>query len=435
MSSSRDPTPRAQGAPADVALLASFLDGSLSAADEASLLRRLSQDPALADLLDTLAAEMADELAGSSPDSAVEAEAFAAFARHAEAQAPELDSVLETVLAGLPAEHLPPTADAARALGFLAADGALSDAQQRALSTLIDADDTLAAEAEQALAFVDASQALLPAVGELPALQRTFAQLPDFIEARVMRTERGWALCTAAADGALSAHEAQEFAGLCGADDDLLAQAEAHVRATPYIAEAFRAFAESPQVAGLAQRAGDAALQVIAAEAHQAADARRLEAQQASKTDQAGAGVQAATPSLWDRLVGAFRQGVAPIAAATAAAAAFVIIGSNAGPATLHGGPSSESERTLAEVRNALFDGLQPVVMAQNTVLPNADDLPVLEDNAADVEAIDATSTTMVFQTAESNITVIWVAGLDDSDADDDTDDGRAPDSAQEQGT
>ena len=54
-------------------------------------------------------------------------------------------------------------------------------------------------------------------------------------------------------------------------------------------------------------------------------------------------------------------------------------------------------------------------------MLPDGN-LPVIADNGADVETLDAAGTTMVFQTAESNITVIWVAGLDD-------------DSAEEQGT
>jgi hypothetical protein len=47
-------------------------------------------------------------------------------------------------------------------------------------------------------------------------------------------------------------------------------------------------------------------------------------------------------------------------------------------------------------------------------VVTDAEVQPLLSDNSADVEAIDATGTTMVFQTAESNITVIWLAGLDD---------------------
>jgi MoxR-like ATPase len=42
--------------------------------------------------------------------------------------------------------------------------------------------------------------------------------------------------------------------------------------------------------------------------------------------------------------------------------------------------------------------------------------LPVLPENAADVQAIDAAGTTMVFETEASHITVIWVAGLDEDD-------------------
>ena len=64
------------------------------------------------------------------------------------------------------------------------------------------------------------------------------------------------------------------------------------------------------------------------------------------------------------------------------------------------------------------FAALGPVVLAQNTTLASAEPMPVLGDNDADVEAIDATGTTMVFQTAESNITVIWVAGLDEDGPD-----------------
>ena len=69
----------------------------------------------------------------------------------------------------------------------------------------------------------------------------------------------------------------------------------------------------------------------------------------------------------------------------------------------------------LAEMQRALYDALEPIVLAHNNVGAEQD-LPVIADNTADVEAIDATGTTMVFETAASNITVIWVAGLDEDE-------------------
>ena len=77
-------------------------------------------------------------------------------------------------------------------------------------------------------------------------------------------------------------------------------------------------------------------------------------------------------------------------------------------------GPVAGPVNQLAEVQQALRDALEPVILSHNPVVTNAEVQPLLSDNSADVEAIDATGTTMVFQTAESNITVIWLAGLDD---------------------
>ena len=132
-------------------------------------------------------------------------------------------------------------------------------------------------------------------------------------------------------------------------------------------------------------------------------------------------------PSLWARLRGVFGGGWVPALAATAAVLGVVVF--RDGPAVKPTDPvtvatADTATRTRDELTKSFVDALGPVALASNTALPDAEELPVLADNGADVESIDAAGNTVVFQTAESNITVIWVAGLDE--------DSGAP---QEQGT
>ncbi len=400
--------------PDTLALLSAFLDGELDAAEERDLLRRLDQDPSLQDALDELAEQMAITQRGIAALSGA------------------LDGdILSAVLAGLPDDAVSGPEGAA-VLSALVADGEASVGQAARLDGLL-GDDAVAFAVSESLAAKDAAHAVVnaPADVEAPRL----ARLPELIGARVERTERGFALSAAAADGALSASEESELLGLVSADADLVDVVAAAVAARVdgrgvdrAIGEALAAFAESPAVVALAARAGDAAMQVIHADVAQAADAATRAAR--SATTSTTSTTTTTTVSLWSRLVSWARQGMVPLAAASAAAVAFVVIGNNT-PDTAGPDPGSQ----LAEFRRGLFEALEPIALSHNTMLADASALPVLDDNAADVQAIDATGTTMVFQTAESNITVIWLAGLDDAADADGDDSAGGSDVLKEQGT
>jgi hypothetical protein len=399
-----------------LALLSAFLDGELSASEERDLLRRLDQDPSLQDALDDMAEQMAMTQRGIS-----------ALVGTLEGD------IVSAVLAGLP-EGAISGPEGAAVLSALVADGEATAAQGARLNTLLagDLSDPIAFAVTDTLAAVDATRVVINAPADVEALR--LARLPELVGARVERTERGYALAAATADGALNAAEESELLGLVGADADLIDVVAAAVAARTgasgvdrAIGEALCAFAESPVVTGLAARAGDAAMQVILATAAQEADAAAKAASAAAATTTtASTTTAAASISIWTRLVSWARQGVIPLAAASAAAFAFVAIGTGA-PDTA--GPDNGSR--LAEFRRSLFEALEPIALSHNAMLANTD-LPVIDDNTADVQAIDAAGTTMVFQTAESNITVIWLAGLDD-DVVDDVDSDNSD--LQEQGT
>ncbi|HEY1098578.1 MAG TPA: hypothetical protein VGF99_06605, partial [Myxococcota bacterium] len=245
---------------------------------------------------------------------------------------------------------------------------------------------------------------------------------------QVARFERGQALAAGAADGALNAAETEELAGLCGGDADIAAVVEHAIaaRLAPAgvdrgIGEVLAAFASSAEVERLAARAGAAALQAIAAEAAQSTPVEKAVAPRAERAA-AAANSDVEQPGLWSRLKGAFGNGFIPLVGAAAAAVAFVVVDTKepVTPTTVAVVDSAgEAERaaTLAASRDALLASLDTVAMAHDTIVPDAAALPVIADNDADVESIDAAGNTVVFQTAESNITVIWVAGLDDEPA------------------
>lgn len=387
--------------PETMALLSAFLDGELDAVAERDLLRRLEQEPGLSDALDALA------------------DTIASAQRALHHDRDDVD-VLAAVLAQLPADELD-TAEATESLAWLVADGEATAAQTVRLDTLL---NQYPDETTEALVDVQATQAVLAAPAQHDAIQAVLARVPDHVGARVARTERAWSLAAGAADGALDAAEIEELAGLCGGDAELLSTFELAVAARVpggadhAFAEALLAFAEDPEVERLAARAGAAALQVIAAEAAQTSHAQ-------TKQQTVRPAVEA--PSLWARVRGLFGNGLVPALAATAAVVGVVV--SRDEPAVQPDGPvavamADTPSRTRDELTKSIVDALGPVALATNTALPDAEELPVIADNGADVESIDAAGNTVVFQTAESNITVIWVAGLDE--------DSGAP---QEQGT
>ena len=72
---------------------------------------------------------------------------------------------------------------------------------------------------------------------------------------------------------------------------------------------------------------------------------------------------------------------------------------------------SSSSEQ--AALQQAVVDVVGPRLLEQDTTVVAAPaDAVLLADNAAEVQALDATSRTLVFETPESHITVIWVDDL-----------------------
>jgi hypothetical protein len=391
--------------PTTVALLSAFLDGELGATEERSLVTRLEQDPALQDALDALAEQMAMT--------------HSVIATLSNDLVGELDGdLLGAVLAGLPADAVAATPEGAAVLAQLVADGESSAAHDDRLEALLGGADRDATDAGvNATVDVLTCIAVARAATNAPAsvVSAALARLPEQVLAHVERSERGYALAAAAADGALNDGETTELLNLVADDVDLFGLLRSAVDDRIAVAGADRAIAEalaavplSPSLARLAERAGAAALQVIAA------DAARAAATTTSPTTEAttSMAVEAAQAmSLWSRLRLTLSRGLVPLAAASAAAIAFVVVSSLTPDAA---GPVAGPVNQLAEVQQALRDALEPVILSHNRVVTDAEVQPLLSDNSADVEAIDATGTTMVFQTAESNITVIWLAGLDD---------------------
>ncbi len=388
--------------PTTLALLSAFLDGELGATEERSLVTRLEQDPALQDALDALAEQMATT--------------HRVVAALGNDLVGDLDGdLLGAVLAGLPANAVAATPEGAAVLAQLVADGESSAAQDDRLEAVLGGADRDAGV--NATVDVLTCIAVARAATNAPAsvVSAALARLPEQVLAHVERSERGYALAAAAADGALDESETNELLHLVDDDVELFGLLRSAVDDRVNVAGADRAIAEalaavplSPSLARLAERAGAAAMQVIAADAARAATTTTSTTTQATTSTAVEA---AQAMSLWARVRLALSRGLVPLAAASAAAIAFVVVSSLTPDAA---GPVAGPVNQLAEVQQALRDALEPVILSHNPVVTDAEVQPLLSDNSADVEAIDATGTTMVFQTAESNITVIWLAGLDD---------------------
>ena len=388
--------------PTTLALLSAFLDGELGATEERSLVTRLEQDPALQDALDALAEQMATT--------------HRVVAALGNDLVGDLDGdLLGAVLAGLPANAVAATPEGAAVLAQLVADGESSAAQDDRLEAVLGGADRDAGV--NATVDVLTCIAVARAATNAPAsvVSAALARLPEQVLAHVERSERGYALAAAAADGALDESETNELLHLVDDDVELFGLLRSAVDDRVNVAGADRAIAEalaavplSPSLARLAERAGAAAMQVIAADAARAATTTTSTTTQATTSTAVEA---AQAMSLWARVRLALSRGLVPLAAASAAAIAFVVVSSLTPDAA---GPVAGPVSQLAEVQQALRDALEPVILSHNPVVTDAEVQPLLSDNSADVEAIDATGTTMVFQTAESNITVIWLAGLDD---------------------
>jgi hypothetical protein len=364
--------------------VSAFLDGELELADEQALLARLEREPALQDALAELAAlqQATHRVMTSGFDG---------------------DEVLEAVIAALPAAASSGAAGAT-ALASLVADHEATPAQAARLEALARGGE--AAAVIESLATIEAMRTIAARPGA--ACSPALAEVGEEVAAQVARIDRGRALAAAAADGALDDAEVAELSGLVRDDDALVSTLSAAVSARIDVAgadraigEALQAFAAAPSVVRLAERAGSAAMQALAASDRAAAPSSTR-----TKTSSTVVAV-----SWWSAVRRALVAGALPVAGAVAAALAFVVVGGDAARV--------DNEAKLARLREAetaLMAVLEPVAL-RGGMVSESTALPVLKDNAADVQAIDAAGTTMVFETEASHITVIWVAGLDEDGA------------------
>jgi hypothetical protein len=152
--------------------------------------------------------------------------------------------------------------------------------------------------------------------------------------------------------------------------------------------------ADDVSCAAYASRAGQAALQAIAATTPAVQPARAP---------------ARPTTTPWASLVALLRRGFIPVAVGSAAVLAFTVLRGAADD----GGTADDAASGAVAVQQAFVDIVAPQLLAKDTtVLLAQTDAPVLADNTAEVQALDATSKTLVFETPESHITVIWVDDL-----------------------
>jgi negative regulator of sigma E activity len=347
--------------------LSALLDGELPEAEQNQLFDAMGQDPALLAAFEALA-----------------------HTRTAFQALPSADAgaVTAAVMAAVDPDTMPASVEGALALASRALDGAHvpTGALHAALEAPRAADAVLAFVAANEL--VRAGGSALAASAELASALRPVA---DRVDAAVASAERAGVLALAHADGALSSQEQGELEGLWGRLDDASLSLPLTV---PAFREALVLARDSAAFQTHARRAGDAAVQAVEAIARQQSPAVRPASQPIAQV------------SFFVRVWQSVSVARLPLAFAGAAAALFFAVRAPApGPQ-----PTSAPD-DRAVVAQALLDALSPALL---TDTPRPSDLPLLADNAADVEALDANGTTMVFSTSESNITVIWVSGEDD---------------------
>lgn len=354
-------------------MLSAYLDGELSAEDEALVQDALAADAELLAAFEELASTRLPAAALGATD----AEALTA-------------SILAATGSVVPA-----TRAGVEQLASLAIDGALDEARARQLDLLLQERPALAPAATGLVAAAEAVQVAARGVAEVPTAMMALQGVPSRVEGALQAAERAGVLASGALDGALTEAEEAELQGaLAVAADDVRS-----LSAARFAGEALAAAAHSPAFQKAAKKAGDAALHVLEAEAIRARPSAPAAPHDAGARDAAPMGLLA-------RLRAALGGMTAPLALAATAATLFFVL--------REPGSASSDLAQREATKKALFDALAPSVIADSVDLAVAD-LPLLADNSADVEAIDATGTTMVFATEQSNITVIWVADADDS--------------------
>lgn len=400
------------------AMLSALLDGELSPDEEAVVHEALERDEGLVAELEAL--------------SAVRLSSSAAL------RADEADTLLAGIMGAVAPAAVPSSEEGTLTLAQLAMDDALDDAAVSELERRLEQPGASAhrVAVEGLLASAELVHAGARAPADTPAVAAALSVVAGRVEARLADDERLGVLASSWSDDALARDEAAELDGLWGRLAAEGAEPWRHTRAiksAEHVGEALRAAAESPVFASLAARAGGAAMQAI--EAERAAERGTARAGRAAE---ARAPLEASAPSFVEVIWRALATVRAPLAWAGAAAALFVALrgpvpasdtasgidgdGSLAAAAgsmrtttttaVTTGAPSPT--RASAEAERALMDelarALPPEVPAATT------DLPILADNSAVVEALDATATTVVFATETSNITIIWIAEDDSTE-------------------
>lgn len=354
--------------------ISAYLDGELSGDDEARVLDALSRDPELLAAFEAMAA-------ARMPVGALDDD--------------RADDLTAAVLAATDGT-VPATAAGAAHLASQAIDDELEEAKARRLDLLLAERPALAGEVLGLAASTEAVRVAARAVGELPESARALASAAERVHAAVAADERLGVLASGGLDGALDDAEGAEL--LAHLPHAALAVLE--LRGARQVGEALAAASQGAVFVAAARRAGEAALHVIAAE----------EARATATTAQAQPRPAQSTGML-ARLRRALGGLSAPLAFAATAATLFFVL--------REPGSASSDLAAREAAKRALFDALAPQVIADTIDVASATgELPLLADNTAEVEAIDATSTTMVFATAQSNITVIWVAESDDTSDD-----------------
>lgn len=356
-------------------MLSAHLDGELSPDDEAVVLEALSEDEQLLEAFEAMSAARLDTLGGM---------------RLSDAEAQGLTAA---VLAEAAPHEVPEATAGVERLAQLALDDALPPGGAERLEQLLAANGgAWAMDVAGLAASVEATRVASAAVAAVPQMAARLQDVAERVDAHRAATERLGLLASGAADDALTASESAELHGLLSSSadpDEVPAIAGAR-----HAGEALRAAAVSPAFAGLAARAGTAALHVLEAEAAQkTAPARTLQ--------------EGRRPSWLARFFEVLAVARAPLALAGAAAAVFFLVQSPRGAESGTGANNEDAQREL-------YATLAQRMLADVPAEPV--DLPLLADNRADVEAIDGTSTTVVFSTESSGITVIWLAGTEEEE-------------------
>lgn len=341
--------------------MSAFLDGELPPEDEAILLQAMEQDPELVELFEKISEAFHPAMSG-----ALDAE---------EARELTENVLLAVAPAGLSLGQARPeephSQDHILMWASLDGDDALDEEGARQLRSAC----AQASIAKAVTDFVESSESVGHFLAEWPKqadVQESLRPLSAQVAAHVQATEARQMACSAALDGEEAAAGSWD-----SASDEEASTALLFLQQSEVIGEFLREPISDPA----AQRAGAAALQVIAAQAAQAADAERI------SQAKAAAAAPASRPKVgWWRFI--------PVTGLAMAAVGWVVWSAAS--------PSGPGRVTAME----------PSLVAASEP-PSA--WEPLQDNTAEVRSLDSGShVAAVFATDASKITVIWVAEPED---------------------